>query len=59
MHKTKGDVALMNNSRETNIFHHDLLQYPKQNFFAFPQPEEVLGMFFNFGHFSASFQVLI
>ena len=54
MHNTKGDVALMNMSRETSCFR-DLLQYPKQKFLAFPQPQYVLRMFFNFGHFSASF----
>ena len=53
MHNTKGDVALMNNSRETNYFH-DLVQHPKWKFFVFPQPEYVLSMYLNFGHFSAS-----
>ena len=53
MHNTKGDVALMNISRETSCFH-DLLQHPKQKFLAFPQPQYVLRMFLHFGHFSAS-----
>ena len=26
------------------------MQYPKYNFFAFPQPQYVLNMFLNFGH---------
>ena len=53
MHNTKADVALMNISRDKNYFHY-LVQYPKQKFFAFPQPQYVLSMFLNFGHFSAS-----
>ena len=36
LHKTMGDVALTNISRETNYFH-DFVKYPKQKFFAFPQ----------------------
>ena len=50
MHNTKGDVALTNISREKCCFH-DLVQYPKQKFFAFPRPQYVLSMFLNFGHF--------
>ena len=48
-----GDVAHRSISRETNYFH-DFVQYPKQKFFAFPQPRYVLSMFLNFWHFSAS-----
>ena len=40
--------------RRKNYFH-DLVQYPIQKFFAFPQPRYVLRMFLNFGHFSASY----
>ena len=46
MRNTKGDVALTNISRETNY-----LQYPKQKFFAFPQPRTCFSTFLNFGHF--------
>ena len=54
MHNTIGDVALTNISRQTKYFR-DLVQYPKQKFFAFPQPRaDVLGMFFKFRHFSVS-----
>ena len=53
MYNTKGDVALMNISRENNYFL-DLVQYPKYTFFVFPQPQYVLSMFLNFGYFSAS-----
>ena len=30
------------------------VQYPKQTFLAFPHPQYVLSMFYNFGYFSAS-----
>ena len=52
MHKTFGDIALMNNGRETNYFH-DFVQFSKQKFFASPQPQYVLSMFLNFGRFGA------
>ena len=50
MHNTKDDVALMNSSRKnvTNV-----------KMFAFPQPQYVLGMFLNFGHYSNLLLVLI
>ena len=41
MHKTFGDIALMNNGQETNYFH-DFVQYSKRKFFASPQPQYVL-----------------
>ena len=53
IHSTIGDVSLMNIWRKTKCFH-DFVQCPQQKFFSFPQPRHVLGMFLNFGHFSAS-----
>ena len=49
MYNTTGDVVLTSISRETQCFH-DFALYPKQGFFAFPQPLDVL----KFWHFSAS-----
>ena len=37
IHNAGADVALTSTNRETKYFH-DLVQYPKQKFFAFPQP---------------------
>ena len=49
MYNTVGDVAVTNIRRETNHFH-NFVQYPKQTFFAFPQPRDVLRMCLNFGY---------
>ena len=54
MHNTIGDVALANITREMNYFH-DLVQYPKHKFCAFPQLRvDVLSMFLHFELSSAS-----
>ena len=45
MHNTAGDVALMNINRETNCFP-DVVQCPKQEFFAFPASAS--GMFLEY-----------
>ena len=41
MQNTKGAVALKKIRREKSYFF-DLMQYPKQTFFAFPQSQYVL-----------------
>ena len=53
MHNTKGDVALMNMSRENNFFM-ILCSIPNKVSSPFPQLRYVLSTFLNFGHFSAS-----
>ena len=48
-----GVVVLLNISRETNHLR-DLVQYPKEKFLAFSQPQYVLSMSLNLGCFLAS-----
>ena len=52
MLNTTGDVALAEIAKKRTTFF--FFQYPKWNFFVFPQPQYILSMFLNFGQFSAS-----
>ena len=66
MYSTIGNVALTDIIDEKHVimykimkilsldYFHDFVQYPKQRFFVFLQPRDVLRMFLNCGHFSAS-----